>query len=185
MMAREVASAWRLLASSRSDTRRFGRSAGGCAPMTPSAVLLGDPVRPARAAGVRWRLLGGQPAQRAVQFAAAVQAAMEDGCRVFAELSRTRCLPAPSNRRASLDMSVAALAGMRRGAASAAWSARLATTSCAAGARWTIRRCIPLGAGGCAAAGVGPPAYSSTMMGRTANFEVPSPCIRCLARMCG
>ncbi|RZH90898.1 acyltransferase domain-containing protein, partial [Staphylococcus aureus] len=50
-----------------------------------------------------------------VQFAAAVQAAMEDGYRVFAELSPHPLLThAVEQTGRSLDMSVAALAGMRR-----------------------------------------------------------------------
>ena len=50
-----------------------------------------------------------------VQFAAAVQAALEDGYRVFAELSPHPLLTHAVEQTArSLDMSVAALAGMRR-----------------------------------------------------------------------
>ena len=50
-----------------------------------------------------------------VQFAAAVQAALEDGYRVFAELSPHPLLTHAVDQTArSLDMSVAALAGMRR-----------------------------------------------------------------------
>ncbi|CAM4397050.1 Mycocerosic acid synthase [Mycobacterium basiliense] len=50
-----------------------------------------------------------------VQFAAAVQAAMEDGFRVFAELSPHPLLTHAVDQTArNLDMSVAALAGMRR-----------------------------------------------------------------------
>ncbi len=53
--------------------------------------------------------------RQTVQFAAAVQAALEDGYRVFAELSPHPLLTHAIEQNArSLDMSVAALAGMRR-----------------------------------------------------------------------
>ena len=51
------------LPAGRSDPRRAGRGAGRAAPDdTGGSLLLGDPVRPARAAGVRCRVLGGQSA---------------------------------------------------------------------------------------------------------------------------
>ncbi|OBK88057.1 type I polyketide synthase [Mycobacterium sp. 1165178.9] len=53
--------------------------------------------------------------RRTVRFAAAVQAAMQDGYRVFAELAADSMLDAYLEQNArSLDISVAALAGMRR-----------------------------------------------------------------------
>ena len=53
--------------------------------------------------------------RRTVRFAAAVQAAMEDGYRVFAELAPHPLLTHPLEQNArSLDMPLAALAGMRR-----------------------------------------------------------------------
>ena len=53
--------------------------------------------------------------RRMVRFAAAVQAAMEDGYRVFAELAPHPLLTHPLEQNArSLDMPLAALAGMRR-----------------------------------------------------------------------
>lgn len=53
--------------------------------------------------------------RRTVRFAAAVQAAMQDGYRVFAELAADALLdPYVEQNARSLDISVAALAGMRR-----------------------------------------------------------------------
>ena len=53
--------------------------------------------------------------RRTVRFAAAAQAAMQDGHRVFAELAPDPMLDTPLERNArSLDIPVAALAGMRR-----------------------------------------------------------------------
>ncbi|OBH58725.1 type I polyketide synthase [Mycobacterium sp. E2479] len=53
--------------------------------------------------------------RRTVRFAAAVQAAMQDGYRVFAELTADSLLDAPLEQNArSLDVSIAAVAGVRR-----------------------------------------------------------------------
>ena len=90
-----------------------------------------------------------------MRFAAAVQAALEDGYRVFTELSPHPLLTHAVDQTArSLDMPVAALAGMRREqplphglrdllgdlyARAPRWTSRCSTP---AGAWWT-RRCPP------------------------------------------
>ena len=84
-------------------------------PMTPkvpyySATLFDPRERPVCDAGYWVDNL-----RHTVQFAAAVQAALEDGYRVFAELAPHPLLTHAVEQTArSLDMSVAALAGMRR-----------------------------------------------------------------------
>ena len=91
-----------------------------------------------------------------VRFAAAVQAALEDGYRVFAELSPHPLLTHAVEQTAqSLDMPVAALAGMRREQAAAARAARLPGGSVQRRRRggllgavprwhgWWTRRCRP------------------------------------------
>ena len=85
-------------------------------PMAPEVpVLLGDPVRPARAARAAMPGTGSDNLRHTVRFAAAVQAALEDGYRVFAELAPHPLLThAVEQTAASLDMPVAALAAMRR-----------------------------------------------------------------------
>ncbi|AKN15812.1 mycocerosic synthase [Mycobacterium haemophilum DSM 44634] len=85
------------------------------APMTPkvpyySATLFDPRERPV-CNGAYWV----DNLRNTVQFAAAVQAAMEDGYRVFAELSPHPLLTHAVEQTArNLDMSVATLAGMRR-----------------------------------------------------------------------
>ena len=160
-------------------------------PMTPrGSVLLGDPVRPARAAGVRRRLLGGQPACTSVRFAAAVQAALDDGYRVFAELAPHPLLThAVEQTAGSLDMPVAALAGMRREQPLPHGLRGLLADLHSAGAAvdfsvlypggrlvdaplpaWTHRSCS------CSA---------TAGISRAQGASIPLPCIRCWARMCG
>jgi polyketide synthase 5 len=84
-------------------------------PMTPqvpyySATVLDPRERPVCDAGY-WA----ENLRHTVRFAAAVKAALEDGYRVFAELSPHPLLThAVEQTAASLDMSVAVLAGMRR-----------------------------------------------------------------------
>ncbi|WP_070896198.1 mycocerosate synthase [Mycobacterium tuberculosis] len=85
------------------------------APMTPKvpyySATLFDPREQPVCDGAYWV----DNLRNTVQFAAAVQAAMEDGYRVFAELSPHPLLThAVEQTGRSLDMSVAALAGMRR-----------------------------------------------------------------------
>ncbi|MGH7735414.1 MAG: acyltransferase domain-containing protein, partial [Gemmatimonadales bacterium] len=84
-------------------------------PRTPevpfySATLFDPREQPVCDAGY-W----GNNMRKMVRFAAAVRAALEDGYRVFAELSPHPLLTRPIEQTAgSLDMPVAALAGMRR-----------------------------------------------------------------------
>lgn len=85
------------------------------APMTPKvpyySATLFDPRELPVCNGAYWV----DNLRNTVQFAAAVQAAMEDGYRVFAELSPHPLLTHAVEQTArNLDMSVAALAGMRR-----------------------------------------------------------------------
>ncbi|COV11541.1 polyketide synthase Pks2 [Mycobacterium tuberculosis] len=146
------------LASSRSDTRRFGRGAGGhCSDDAQGAVLLGDPVRPARAAGVRWRLLGGQSAQHG---AVRRGGAGCDGGRLPG--LRGAVAPPAAYPRRRTDGPKPRHVGRRPGrhaarAASAAWSARLADGAAPRGRRFGLFGAVSRwAAGGCAAAGVDP-----------------------------
>ena len=124
-----------------------------------------------------------------VRFAAAVQAALEDGYRVFAELAPHPLLTHAVEQTArSLDIAVAALAGMRREQALPhglrGFVADLHSAGAAVdfsvlypGGRWWTRRCRPGPTAGC----------SSTRDGQDspAHGGPPSRCIRCSARTCG
>ena len=94
-----------------------------------------------------------------VRFAAAVQAALEDGYRVFAELSPHPLLThAVEQTAASLDMPVAALAGMRREQPLPHGLRGLLADLHSAGAAVDFSVLYPeWAAGGCAAAGVDSP----------------------------
>ena len=123
-----------------------------------------------------------------VRFAAAVQAALEDGFRVFTELSPHPLLTHAVDQTArSLDMPVAALAGDAARAAAAARAARTAGRFVQRGRRGGLLGALPRRAtAGRDAAGVGSPspAYRRTrrITWRTATL---SRCIRCWARTCG
>ena len=128
-------------------------------PMTPevpfySATLFDPREQPVCDAGY-WA----DNLRRMVRFAAAVQAALEDGYRVFAELSPHPLLTHAVEQTArSLDMPVAALAGMRREQAAAAWASRLAGGSAQRGRRGRLLGALPeWAAGGCAAADLDSP----------------------------
>ena len=83
-------------------------------PMTPEVPFYSATLFDPRERPLRCLLLGGQSAHT-VRFAASVQAALEEGYRVFAELSPHPLLTRAAEQTAeSLGIPVAALAGMRR-----------------------------------------------------------------------
>ena len=94
-----------------------------------------------------------------VRFAAAVQAALEDGFRVFAELSPHPLLTHAVDQTArSLDMSAAALAAMRREQPLPHGLRELVGDLYTRGRRGGLLGALPRRSpGGCAAAGVEPP----------------------------
>ncbi len=129
------------------------------APMTPqvpyySATLFDPRERPVCDAGYWVDNL-----RHTVRFSAAVQAALEDGYRVFAELAPHPLLThAVEQTAASLDMPVAALAGMRREQPLPHGLRGLLADLHSAGAAVDFSVLYPAwAAGGCAAAGVDAP----------------------------
>lgn len=81
-----------------------------------------------------------------VRFSAAVQAALEDGFRVFAELSPHPLLTRPVDQTAeALDIAVAAIAGMRRGQEMPRGLATLLADLYAAGAKVDFGALLPAG----------------------------------------
>ena len=94
-----------------------------------------------------------------VRFAAAVQAALEDGYRVFAELAPHPLLThAVEQTAGSLDMPVAALAAMRREQELPNGLRGFARRSAQRGRRRRLLRALPAWAAGrCAAADLDPP----------------------------
>ena len=126
------------------------------APQVPyySATMFDPRERPACDAGY-WA----DNLRHTVRFSAAVRAALDDGYRVFAELSPHPLLThAVEQTAASIGMPVAALAGMRREQPLPLGLRGLLTDVYAAGAAVDFSRALsPGAAGGCAAAGLDAP----------------------------
>ena len=160
-------------------------------PMAPQVpYLLGDPVttrargRPATPA-IGWTTCGST-----VRFAAAVQAALEDGYRVFAELSPHPLLTRAVEQTAQSTGHPGRRAGQHAArAAAAARAARLLSRICTAPApRWTSRCCIPAGGWSmrrCRRGPTGGCSSSPTAGASRHRAPAPSRCIRCWARTCG
>ena len=124
-----------------------------------------------------------------VRFAAAVQAALEDGYRVFAELAPHPLLTHASSRPPAVsDMPLAALAGMRREQALPHGLRRLCGGSAQRRRRGRLLRALPeWAAGGRAAADLdSPSAAVEPRMVRNPRHMALAPFryIRCWARMC-
>ena len=123
-----------------------------------------------------------------VRFAAAVQAALEDGFRVFTELSPHPLLTHAVDQTArGLDMSVAALAAMRREQPLPHGLRGLVGDLYTAGAAVDFSVLYPSGQlGGCAAAGVdSPPPAAGREHRSDSRTPIPSRSTRCWARTCG
>ncbi len=122
-----------------------------------------------------------------VRFSAAVQAALDDGYRVFAELSPHPLLThAVEQTAGSLDMPVAVLAGMRREQPLPHGLRGLLADLHSAGAEVDFSVLYPGGR----LVDAPLPAWThrhlfSTRDGRRTRRGSPLPCIRCWARMCG
>ncbi len=153
--------------------------------MTPQGAVLGDPCSTRTRSGrcamalTEWTICNGA-------VAAAVQAAMEDGYRVFTETVAPPLLP-PSNGAGPKNTPTHVgrrPAGMRQSSS----PARLADGAAPRGRRFGLLALYPLeAAGGCAAAR-GAALIHHDDDGQNSRHKVPAPsrvCIQALGCMCG